>query len=147
MGEGKPIYVSLGSKEQYYISFSNGSRFWNGPDSLHQFCNETRRNSIQTVAFGEDFKTWFAVHTDGSWSHEGDVPQGLLDQIKKNWKRKKDIVIVRLGPKGEWFVKNKEGEISYGGMSDSQRDKVREYKERIKDMVFGGGGNILIRYT
>eukprot|EP00966_Prymnesium_polylepis_P210806 4881558-Prymnesium_polylepis.1 len=139
-----PTYVSLSGDSRYYIEFADGKSAWVGPDSMDDKIDAESRN-IRTVAFGQDWDTWFIVFDDGYWGWQGDIPNGLQEQLARR-DRRSDLTFVSLGSNGEWFMSAQNGRAWWGGLSDEQQDVVRSVKDRLTSMVFGGDRNIHIRY-
>ena len=106
---------------------------------------------MKSVAFGEDWDSYFVVFTDGWWGYS-DVPQSLTDTIQKRDKRA-DLDFVSLGPSGEWFLSAKNGRMWWIGpyQLDSDQEAFKENTEslagRIKRIHFGLNGSYVIRYT
>ena len=117
-----PTYVSLSADNRYYVEFSDGKGEWVAPDSFSDTIH-TESRYVRTVAFGEDWDTWFVVFNDGCWDWNGDIPDGLLDRLA-TWNHLDDLTFVSLGPSGEWFVSAQNGKAWWGGMDDNQLDHV-----------------------
>ena len=144
-----PTYVALSGDNRYYIEFADGKSEWVGPDSFSDKIHAESRG-VRTVAFGKDWDAWFIVFDDGSWNHEGNIPDGLVQRLASR-DRRGDLTCVSLGPSGEWYVSARNGRAWWGGLAEAQTDVVRPLADRITSMVFGGNlcaGNryIHIRY-
>ena len=139
-----PTYVALSGDNRYYIKFADGKSEWVAPDSFSDKIHAQSRG-VRTVAFGEDWDTWFIVFNDGWWSWDGDIPDGLLQRLTSRDKRA-DLTCVSLGPSGEWYVSAQNRKAWWGGMDDDQLDIAGRYKDRVMCMVFGGDRKIHIRY-
>ena len=139
-----PTYVALSGDNRYYIKFADGKSEWVGPDSFSDKIHAQSRG-VRTVAFGEDWDTWFIVFNDGWWGWDGDIPDGLLQRLKSRDLRA-DLTCVSLGPSGEWYVSAQNGKAWWGGMDDDQLEIAGRYKDRVMCMVFGGDRNIHVRY-
>ncbi|GFH52418.1 hypothetical protein CTEN210_08894 [Chaetoceros tenuissimus] len=59
-----PDYIAMGSLDRYYIRFANGKSEWVGPKDMTELLQNTNRK-VKSVAFGEDFETYFIVFEDG----------------------------------------------------------------------------------
>jgi hypothetical protein len=144
----KPTYVSLGSRGRYYICFENGKSQWVGPDPLTNLLQKETRD-VRSVAFGEDYDTFFVVWNDGgaAWSH---IPSGLQKLIESR-KKKADMVSVSLGPHGEYFLRAENGKYWWQGPSGNDGallDKELKKSSRdIKRVHFGYSGSFHIRYS
>jgi len=90
----QPTYVALGMHERYYIKFANGKSQWHGCDEMTEMLHETQC-TVRSVAFGQDFDSYFVVFEDGSWQFEC-IPVGLGELISKRNSRA-DVQIVSLG--------------------------------------------------
>ena len=140
-----PAYVSLSADDRYYVEFSDGKSEWVAPDSFGDKIHAESRG-VRTVAFGEDWDTWFIVFNDGYWGWGGDIPDGLSQRLASR-DRRSDLTCVSLGPSGEWYVSAQNGKAWWGGLDDDQLDLVSPYRDQIMSMVFGGSRNIHIRYN
>ena len=89
-----PTYVALGTMDRYYIKFANGKSEWVGCEDMSKTLQESTR-AVRTVAFGEDWDSYFVVFDDGYWAYKN-VPTGLCDQVKKRNSRA-DLAAVSLG--------------------------------------------------
>ncbi|XRA98355.1 Aste57867_15909 protein [Pycnococcus provasolii] len=146
LDHSRPSYVALGTQESYYIRFRNGSSQWAGPDGLSTALHETSR-TVASVAFGEDYHTWFIVYTDGYWEYNGDIPSGL-DELMDSRKRRADLSLVTLGPDGEYFLKAQNGKTWWGGISTAMSKTIRSIgNDRLKFMDFGEDNTYFIRYS
>ena len=137
-------YASLGSSSRYYIKFADGQSQWVGPDDLTEELQSSRR-SVKSVAFGEDYNTWFVVYADGYWQWAGNIPSGLSKVLSDRGK-KSDLKHVSLGPGGEYYISVANGRAWWGGMCDSALSLARDVKDRITFMDFGNDDNVFIRY-
>lgn len=141
----KPTYVALGSFGRYVIVFDDGSSQWVGSDDMSAELQKTKR-SIQSVAFGASFDSYFIVYTDGGRSYV-DVPAGLSEQIEKRQGRG-DLKCVSLGPDGEWYLSVKNSRAWWSG-SQVFIDDLRDYKDtyNIQFVDFGNNDQFIFRYS
>ena len=140
-----PVHVSVGSQSRYYIKFSDGQTQWVGPEDLHTELKDTKR-SVQSVAFGEDWSTFFVVYKDGYWKWGGDIPSGLRKKLTDR-DRKSDLKHVSLGPCGQYYISVANGRAWWGGIGDGASESIRPYKDRITFMDFGDHENTcFVRY-
>ena len=58
------------------MKYASGKSEWLGPDSMDETLNSDIRK-VRSVAFGEDWDTFFIVFEDGGWHHNGNLPVGL----------------------------------------------------------------------
>ena len=140
-----PTYVALSGDNRYYIKFADGKSEWVGPDSFSDKIHAESSRGVRTVAFGIDWGAWFIVFDDGGWSHQGDIPDGLVQRLASR-DRRGDLTCVSLGPSGEWYLSARNGRAWWAGLDDAQTDIVRPFKDRVMRMVFGGDRNIHVRY-
>ena len=146
LDHSRPSYVAVGTQERYYIRFRNGSSQWVGPDGLSTALHETSR-TVASVAFGEDYHTWFIVYTDGYWEYNGYIPSGL-DELLESRKNRTDLSFVTLGPDGEYCLKAQNGKMWWGGISTAMSEKINQIgKDRLKFMDFGEDDTYFIRYS
>jgi len=136
-----PSYIALGSQNRYYVKFEDGRCQWVGCDALSQELRKHR--PLKTIAFGETWNSYFIVYEDGGYSYKG-IPYHVNDIIQKN---QCEIECVSLGPKGEYFMKMKNGRVWWGGMSYNAMNKVNRLKDRVKFIDFGENETFVCRYT
>lgn len=139
-----PKYVSIGSSDRYYIQFANGAAQWNGPDDLTEELQGTTR-SVRSVAFGEDYDTWFVVYSDGYWKWNGEIPSGLC-KVLTDRDKKSDLKHVSLGPEGQYYISVANGRAWWGGTGDENLELIRRYKSSLTFMDFGRDDRLFIRY-
>eukprot|EP00934_Nitzschia_sp_Nitz4_P008103 Nitzschia sp. Nitz4//scaffold159_size51929//50516//51733//NITZ4_006889-RA/size51929-processed-gene-0.23-mRNA-1//-1//CDS//3329537604//8093//frame0 len=125
--------------------FKDGKSEWVGPDGLSEELQENKR-TVKSVAFGENWDTYFVVYTDGYWKWGGNIPNGLLKLLASR-SRKSDLSCVSLGPEGEWFLSANNGRMWWGGLSTSNSNHIAKYRDRITFMDFGTNDNVIIRYS
>jgi hypothetical protein len=111
--KSKLTYVSLGSEGRYYASFKDNKTDWDGPKSMDLLFLV---RPVKCVAFGAGINDILVVYNDGSWKHFGKIPEELENILNKNG-RAKNIECITMGSNGEFFVKNKEGSMWWGGLS------------------------------
>ena len=149
-----PTYVAIGTGNRYYIEFADGQAQWSSPDDMNKYIRgEARKNGgIASVAFGEDYDTYFIVYKNGGFRGSGDIPSGLKDIISRR-NRKGDLKCVSLGSNGQWFLEANNGRAWWGGLSTKTLRKIDEVKDRIKFLDFGtfdvdeNEDDFLVRYT
>ena len=149
-----PRYVAIGTGNRYYIEFADGQAQWSSPDDMNKYIRgEARKNGgIASVAFGEDYDTYFIVYKNGGFRGSGDIPSGLKDIISRR-NRKGDLKCVSLGSNGQWFLEANNGRAWWGGLSTKTLRKIDEVKDRIKFLDFGtfdvdeNEDDFLVRYT
>jgi len=141
----KPKYVALGSNDRYYVEYASTPSEWKGPTSMSKILHESNQN-IRTVAFGEDYHTFFIVFEGGSWMSNGNIPDGLSKRLKQR-NCSGDLSLVSLGPNGEWFLKALNGDSWWGGVPDSFLDEIGEIEDSITSMYFGDDWSYFVRYN
>jgi len=135
----RPSYVSLGTRDRYFVAFNDQTIDWKGPKALDKILKSlpTRQQQNQvvaprSVAFGATYDTFFVVFGDGSWkAHGKSVPRALLDKLEERRLKAStsisghkiarggnDLVCVNLGPSGEWFLRVENGRMWFGGISE-----------------------------
>jgi len=94
------------------------------------------KGGIASVAFGDDYSTFFLVYKNGGWRYSGDIPSGLLELLQQR-KKSGDLKCVTLGSQGQWFLEAKNGRMWWGGLASSTLNKIREVKDSLKFLDFG----------
>jgi len=135
--------------------------------------------AVQTVAFGVKYDAFFIVYDDGTYEYHGSsIPKTLVDTLQReeascqitnvfatesnamtqNIQQKKDmkqqkllhLMCVTLGPKGEWFLKDRDGRSWWGGNLTKELKGVIQDIEDTGDCItfmdFGVNGTYFIRY-
>jgi hypothetical protein len=113
----RPSYVSLGTRDRYFVAFKDDTFDWKGPKALDKVLKNLP-HAPRSVAFGNSYDTFFVVFADGSWKFHGrSIPQALADKLRDR-NDKADLVCVNLGPHGEWFLRTQNGRMWWGGISE-----------------------------
>jgi len=113
----KPTYIAIGSQDRYYIHFADGKLQWVGCDLMMKTLKIIGSRAVPSVAFGEDWESFFIVFSDGGWSYNN-IPQGLVDVLERRGNRA-DLNCVSLGPSREYYVAAENGRACWwGGMSE-----------------------------
>lgn len=139
-----PVYVSMGSDDQYYIEFANGEYEFVGPPEMTAEL-ETNGRRVSSLAFGETPDTALVVYEDGTWRWFGQIPVELIDALKlaqKGGSAEK----VSLGPMGEWALWTKDGQLAWGGLSPDCQEQIESSDLVITDIKFGKFGTFFIRF-
>ena len=142
-----PTYVALGTMGRYYIEFASGKSEWVGCDHMNDLLKHPQNRSVRTVAFGEDWDSYFVVFDDGWWSCNN-VAQGLLDLIKTR-RNASDLSAVSLGPTGEWFLQAQNGRTWWGACAHvvDETDDIQNQGGDIKFIDFGSDNSYIIRWS
>jgi hypothetical protein len=141
-----PTYVALGTMDRYYIRFANGKSEWMGCEGMSDVLDRENR-SVRTVAFGEDWDSYFVVFDCGWWSYSN-VPKGLSDLLAKRGKRA-DLTAVSLGPNGEWYLEAQNGRAWWDGCAYmlEQTDDIQNKGGDVKFIDFGSDDAYIIRWS
>lgn len=131
----RPSYVTIGTRERYYVSFHNGTFDWKGPKSLGTTLKKVSKPP-RCIAFGPAQDAYFIVYHDGSWEFHGrSIPQELVEKLKER-KERPDLVCVTLGPKGEWFLRTENGRLWWGGIGDELDELIQSLLESDRFLNF-----------
>jgi len=147
-----PTYVAMGTEGRYYIEFADGKTEWVGPKAISKYLQNPEafgahsRDGVRSVAFGEDSDTYFIVYEGGHWKHDGSIPAGLVDLLKRR-EHVGDLDHVSLGPGGEWYVAATNGRAWWGGVPDDFGEFIKDMKNSIEFVDFGERGSYIIRYN
>ena len=109
----RPGFVSLGTRDRYYVSFNDGTADWKGPGALDKILKKaiSQAKLPRCVAFGSTYDSFFVVFHDGSWQYQGrGIPETLEAKLNSRNDRA-DLEVVNLGPSGEWFIKAENGRV------------------------------------
>lgn len=122
----RPSYVSLGTRDRYFVSFQDGAHVFKGPKGLEKELKKLEK-APRSVAFGSTWETFFIVLADGSWTFQGrGIPAGLERKLLDR-EDSPDLSAVTLGPDGEaWFMKAENGRMWWGGVTDELDDNIQE---------------------
>lgn len=161
-GESKmapPTYVALGSRNRYFIKFEDGTSSCVGCDDMVNFLKlQKSARGVKSVAFGEDWDSYFVVFEDGGWKYNN-IPYSLEILMKRiehsiaNRQELDKLDLVTLGGEGQYFVRAKTwSDIDYqywfGGLT-TQRviSDATLFKDRIQFVDFGYDGTYIMRYS
>ena len=140
-----PVYVSIGTKNRFYIKLNNGDHYWVGCSAMSKTLKESK-HEVVSVAFGKKWKSYFVVFEDGSWEYGDEIPKGL-QQLLFDRDESEDLTCVTLGPKEEWFLRTRKGTVLWGGLSDQLETRIAPIHDRILFMDFGLSESYIIQYT
>jgi hypothetical protein len=147
----RPSYVSLGTRDRYFVAFNDGSADWKGPKALDKCLKKLIQEKQQprSVSFGSNYDTFFIVFHDGSWQYQGrGIPESLEDKLASRDDRA-DLSIVNLGPSGEWFLKAKNGRMWWSGISnelDKVIAKILDSGNFLHNVDFGSDKSYFVSY-
>ena len=131
--DSPPVYVSLGSKGRYYAAFLDGKKVWDGPDSMDFFF---LKKPVRCVAFGRSVNDFLIVYEDGTWKNFGNLPRELHGHLHKDGKRLNNVRFVTLGANSEWCVRDMDGNIEWGGVTDFVSEIFETMEDTDKDLLF-----------
>lgn len=169
----RPCFVSLGTRDRYFVAFNDGSGDWKGSSALDKMLKKrVLRNLVggstsggakktlgdgndsafsmlpRSVAFGATYDTFFVVFNDGTWEYQGrSVPKSLEKKLRER-DDAADLVLCNLGPNGEWFLKVESGKMWWSGISpelDAVLKKITK-KGFLHNMDFGENGSYFVSY-
>ena len=128
-----PTYVAIGSDDRYYIRFADGKSEWVGCENMGnelKNCNE----SIETVAFGESWGSYFLVYQDGGCSY-CNIPSDLEEFVENSG----SLNCVSLGRDGAWYAEASDGRASWGaGFQDRATwEALNRIAQRLTFLDFG----------
>lgn len=147
----RPSYVSLGTRDRYFMAYNDGTADWKGPKALDKIikkCLQTAQPP-KCVSFGSSYDTFFVIFQDGSWQYQGrGIPESLEQKLASRDDRA-DLVTVNLGPSGEWFVKARNGRMWWSGIStelDRVIAKILNDGHYLHFLDFGEKGSYFVSY-
>lgn len=144
----RPSYVSLGSRDRYFVTFYDGTFIYKGPKGLDRELKKVEASPL-SVAFGSSWDTFFIVYHDGSWKCQGrEIPEELEEKLADRGDRP-DLSCVNLGPNGEWFLRARNGRLWWGGISHELDTAIQELLAAgnyLNFLNFGEDGSYLVTY-
>lgn len=144
----RPSYVSLGTRDRYFVAFKDDTFDWKGPKALDKVLKGLPQ-APRSVAFGNSYDTFFVVFDDGSWKFHGrSIPPALADKLGER-RDKADLVCVNLGPHGEWFVRAENGRMWWGGISedlDAVTQEILQAGNFLHFIDFGEDGSYFLSH-
>jgi hypothetical protein len=144
----RPAYVSLGTKERFFVAFHDGTFSYKGPKGLDRELRNISTPPV-SVAFGTNFDTFFIVFDDGSWKYQGKgIPADLEEKLTAR-KELTELACVNLGPSGEWFLRAQSGGVGWGGVSDDMEEAIQELLEEghyVRFLDFGESSSYFVSY-
>ena len=147
----RPCYISLGTRDRYFVSFHDGTADWKGPKALDKILKKCISSGEQprSVAFGSSYDTFFIVFSDGSWQYQGrGIPESLEEKLASRDDRA-DLMAVNLGPSGEWFLKAKNGRMWWSGITDELDTvigSILKANHFLHFLDFGESGSYFVSY-
>ena len=147
----RPFYVSLGTRDRYFVAFNDGTADWKGPKPLDKIVKKClqEKQLPRSVAFGSLYDTFFVVFHDGSWQYQGrGIPSSLEEKLTAREDRP-DLAAVNLGPSGEWFLKAKNGRMWWSGISaelDQVIANILNAGNFLHFLDFGENGSYFVSY-
>lgn len=147
----RPCYISLGTRDRYYVAFNDGTADWKGPKPLDKILKQCIQSAQppRSVAFGSSYDTFFVVFHDGSWQYQGrGIPESLEEKLAARDDRA-DLVAVNLGPSGEWFLKARNGRMWWSGIStelDQVIAGILHAGNYLHFLGFGENGSYFVSY-
>ena len=144
----RPSYVSLGTRDRFFVAFHDGTVAFKGPKGLDKELRKARKTPA-SVAFGTSYDTFFVVFEDGSWIYQGKgIPEELEEKLSAREDRP-DLRCVNLGPSGEWFMRARNGRLWWGGISDEMDESITALLDNghfLNFLDFGEDGSYFISY-
>lgn len=143
----RPSYVSLGTRERYFVAFYDRTFSHKGPKGLDRELKKLSRPP-RSVAFGSSYDAFVIVFTDGTWKLQGrGVPPDLEEKLKA--RRGASLACVNIGPSGEWFFRTQDGVVEWGGVSEDMNEAISELLEDghfINFLDFGDNSAYFVSY-
>jgi hypothetical protein len=147
----RPSYISLGTRDRYFVAFNDGTFDWKGPKALDKCLKKclSSKQQPKSVSFGSTYDTFFVVFSDGSWQYQGrGIPESLEEKLASRDDRA-DLAMVNLGPSGEWFLKAKNGRMWWSGITDDLDKviaKILNNDSYLHFLDFGEHGSYFVSY-
>lgn len=166
----RPCYVSLGTRERYFVAFHDGSFAHSRglPPPLDRALRQLSHPPA-SVAFGGPHEAYLLVLADGTWNasgsggnggghnnsssnHKGQLPADLDAKLVQFRRDQTRLACATLGPAGEWFLRSRDGgrgRVSWGGVSSELDGAVHELlaaDRRINFLDFGENGSYFVSY-
>jgi hypothetical protein len=138
-----PTYVSLGSKGRYYATFEDGKKVWEGPQPMDLFF---LKKPVRCIAFGRTVNDFIVVYEDGTWKHSGTIPRDLENLLHSKNGETILVSCITLGVNGEYFLKDRRGNMWWGGLSDVVHEVVDEVLEDGNEIDFMDFGSLKDSY-
>lgn len=142
----RPSYVSLGTRERFFVAFYDGTFSYKGPKPLDRELRKLTKPP-KSVAFGTQYDTFCIVLHDGTCkTHGRGIPGDLEVQLQAQPQR---LACVNLGPAGEWFLRTQEGRVGWGGGSEEMDEAIQELLDGghyVNFLDFGENGSYFVSY-
>ena len=143
----RPCYVSLGTRERYFVAFFDGTFSYKGPKGLDKELKKMTK-APRSVAFGTNYDTFFVVKNDGTFRYMGRIPTDLEKKLVA-WKNRTDLSCINLGPSGEWFLRSQDGRVAWGGGTAEMEEAIQELLHEdhaLRFLDFGENGSYFVSY-
>jgi hypothetical protein len=145
----RPNYVSLGTKDRYFITFYDGTfNYSKGPKGIDREMKKLTTPPL-SVAFGSSYDAFFIVFHDGSYKYQGrGIPTDLVARLSARQEHAL-LSVVNLGPSGEWFLRSHDGRVGWGGVSIEMDEAVQDLLDdghSINFLDFGENSSYFVSY-
>lgn len=144
----RPSYVSLGTKDRYFVAFHDGTFSCKGPKGLDRELKKLTKPPL-SVAFGSSYDAFFIVYYDGSYKYQGrGIPRDLEEKLLAR-KERPELACVNMGPSGEWFLRSQCGRVGWGGVSEEMDEAIQALLDDgnfLKFLDFGENGSYFVSY-
>jgi len=144
----RPSYVSLGTRDRFFVSFYDETFSFKGPKGLDRELKKVS-HPPQCVSFGSTYDTFFVVFQDGSWTYEGKgIPIDLQEKLDAR-REKGDLKVCNLGPEGEWYLRARNGRMWWGGVSadlDAAVQDLLDTGHKVNFIDFGEDCSYFLSY-
>ena len=144
----RPSYVSLGTRERFFVAFYDGTFSYKGPKTLDRELRKITKPP-KSVAFGTNYDTFFLVFHDGTFKTQG---RGIPVDLETKLNARDDpplLACVNLGPSGEWFLRSQDGRVGWGGGSEEMDEAIQELLDGghyVNFLDFGESGSYFVSY-
>lgn len=144
----RPAYISLGTRERYFVAFYDGTFSYKGPKGLDKELRKLTKPPL-SVAFGSSYDSFFIVLQDGCWKSQGrGIPMELEEKLAAS-KERIELTCINIGPSGEWFMQSQNGRVSWGGVSEEMDEAIQELLDEghvVNFLDFGENGSYFVSY-
>jgi hypothetical protein len=144
---GRPSYISLGTRDRFFMTFYDGTFCYKGPKALDRELRKISK-APKSVSFGQTYDAFFIVFHDGTWKYQGrGIPPDLEAKLKSVGPNLK-LSCVNLGPNNEWFLRSAE-RVGWGGGSEELEDAIKELMDAghyVNFLDFGENGSYFVSY-
>lgn len=135
--------LALSQDGRYFLKFANGNMQW---VSESNFTKAINCGNVKMVAFGQADHSFVVLYKDGKSAYCC-IPSVLAKYLSGNSPYHSSPDFVSLGPKGEFFLRFKDGVSVFGGMGVRMFKAMKDIQGDLREVSFAFENSFTARYN